>query len=101
LAAPPQGFLKVNIDGASKGNPREVGFGGSIRDSEGMIKYIFHGHLERGANNMAELLALDQCMEILVETNLWNVIIEADSKLFIEVAKKIQNGALPDKVSKH
>jgi len=29
---PPHGFLKVNIDGASKGNPGLAGFGGVIRD---------------------------------------------------------------------
>ena len=98
---PPQGFFKVNIDGASKGNPREAGFGGAIRDAQGHTKYIFHGHLEKGTNNMVELLALDQCLEILVEANLQNVIIEADSDLIIRVAKKIHNGTLPDKVSKH
>jgi len=30
--SPPHGFLKINIDGASKGNPGMVGFGGVIRD---------------------------------------------------------------------
>lgn len=42
---PPHGFLKVNIDGASKGNPGLAGFGGVIRDEQGQIKEIFHGHL--------------------------------------------------------
>jgi len=50
---------------------------------------------------MAELLALDECLEIPVEANLQNVIIEANSDLIIRVAKKIQNGTSPDKVSKH
>ena len=50
---------------------------------------------------MAELLALDQCLEILAEANLQNVIIEADLDLIIRAAKKIHNGTSPDKVSKH
>jgi len=50
---------------------------------------------------MAELLALDQYMEILVEANLHNVIIEEDLDLVIKGAKRIQNGTSPDKVSKH
>lgn len=50
---------------------------------------------------MAELLTLDQCLEILVEANLQNVIIDADSDLVIRAAKKIHNGTSPDKVSKH
>lgn len=95
---PPQGFFKVNINGSSKGNPGEVGFGGAIRDLEGHIKYIFHGHLEKGNNNIVELLALDQCMEIPGEANLQNVIIEANSELVVKVSKKIQNGASLDKV---
>lgn len=98
---PPQGFFKVNIDGASKGNPGVVGFWGAIKDHQGQTKYIFHGHLGKGTNNMVELLALEKCLEIMVEANLQNVIIEADSELIIRAAKKIHNGTLPNKVSKH
>eukprot|EP00253_Pinus_taeda_P023753 PITA_23753 len=75
---PPYCFLKVNIDGASKGNPGLAGFGGAIRDDQGKIKKIFHGHLGKATNNMAELMALEKCLEILVDSNSHNVIIEAD-----------------------
>ena len=34
---PPYGFLKMNIDGAAKGNPGLVGFGAAIRDDQGQI----------------------------------------------------------------
>lgn len=98
---PPYGFLKVNIDGASKGNPGLAGFGGVIRDEQGQIKKIFHGHLGKATNNMAELMALEQCLEILVDLDSHNVIIEADSELIIRAAKKICNGTSPDKVSNH
>jgi len=37
-------FLKVNIDGPSKGNTGLADFGGVIRDEHGQIKEIFHGH---------------------------------------------------------
>jgi hypothetical protein len=30
---PPQGFIKLNYDGASKGNPGQAGAGGLFRDS--------------------------------------------------------------------
>jgi len=49
----PQGFLKYNIDGASKGNPGTAGFVGALRDEEGNIIFIFHCHLGRSTNNMA------------------------------------------------
>jgi len=80
---------------------REDRFVGVIRDAQGNTKYIFHDHLEKGTNNMAKLLALDQCLEILVEANLYNVIIELDSDLIIRAVKMIHNGTLPDKVLKH
>lgn len=50
---------------------------------------------------MAKLIALEQCLEILVNSSSHNVIIEADSELLIRAAKKISNGTSPDKVSKH
>jgi len=93
------GFLKVNIDGVSKGNPGLASFGGVIRDEQERIKEIFHGHLGKATNNMAELMALEQCLEIL-NSNSHNVIIEADSELIIREAQKICNGTAPDKVSK-
>ena len=73
---PPHGILKFNIDGTSKGNPGMVGFGGVIRDEQGCIKDIFHSHLGVATNNMAELMALEKFLEILIESNLHNFIIE-------------------------
>jgi len=32
---PPQGFMKYNIDGASKGNPAIAGYCGVLRDEKG------------------------------------------------------------------
>lgn len=63
---PSKGYLKYNIDGASKGNPGIAGFGGVLRDEEGKIIFIFHYHLGRATNNMVELMALEQCMEFLI-----------------------------------
>jgi len=98
---PPYGFLKVNIDGAAKGNPGLVGFGGAIRDDQEQIQKIFHGQLGKATNNIAKLMALEQCLEILVDSNSHNVIIEADLELIIRASKKISNGISLDKVLKH
>eukprot|EP00253_Pinus_taeda_P003909 PITA_03909 len=98
---PPHGFMKCNIDGASKGNPGMAGYGGVIRYEQGFIKAIFHSHLGKATNNMANLMALEQCLEILRDSNLHNTIIEADSELIINLIKKICNGLTSDKVSKH
>jgi len=62
---PPKGYLKYNIDGASKGNLGTAGYGGVLRDEEGCIIFIFHSYLGKATNNMAELMALEQCLEFL------------------------------------
>lgn len=49
---------------------------------------------------MVELITLEQCLEILVDSNSHNVIIEEDLELIIGVVKKICNGTSLYKVSK-
>ena len=55
--------MKCNIDGASKGNPDMASYGGVIRDEKGCIQCIFHCNLGRATNNMAKLMALEQCLD--------------------------------------
>jgi len=86
---PPKGFLKYNIDGALKGNQGTAGYGGALRDENGSILFIFHCHLGRATNNMAELMALEQCLDFLEQDNCQNVIVEADSELIISSIKRI------------
>jgi len=93
--------LEYNIDGASKGNPGTAGFGGALRDEEGSILFIFHCHLGRATNNMAELMAMEQCLDFLKQGNYLNVIIEADFELIINSIKKISCGTVSKKLSKH
>jgi len=49
---------------------------------------------------MAEIMALEQILEILKDLNHHNTINEADSKLIINLVKKIRYGWAPDKVSR-
>ena len=78
-----------------------AGYGRVLRDEKGCIETIFHSNLGKATNNMAELMALEQCLEILRESNLHNIIIEANSELIINSVKKISYGSAPDKVSRH
>lgn len=98
---PPKGYLKLNIDGASKCNPRIAGYGGVLRDEEGNIIFIFHSHLGKATNNMDELMALEQCLELLKLKHSSNVIIETNSEITINSIKRISCGTVPKKVSKH
>eukprot|EP00253_Pinus_taeda_P018718 PITA_18718 len=38
---PKENFIKLNFDGASKGNPGEAGFGGIFRDNSNQVRWIF------------------------------------------------------------
>ena len=38
---PPTGFLKINIDGSSRGNPGSAGIGRIGRDSSGSVVFYF------------------------------------------------------------
>lgn len=85
--------MKCNIDGASKGNPGIAVYGGVIRDEDGYTKTIFHSHLGKATNNMAELMALEKCLEILRDSSRHNIMIEVDSEYIIRSVKKICNGS--------
>lgn len=50
---------------------------------------------------MAELMALEQCLDFLKQDNLQNIIIEVDSELIISSFKRICCGTEPEKVSSH
>ena len=57
---PPIGFLKLNFDGASKGNPRKVGYGFIIHDYSGKMISYGYGFLGNDSNNAAEIEGLIQ-----------------------------------------
>jgi hypothetical protein len=55
LVPPPQGFNKMNFDGASKDNPRLASYGGVFRDVKGKIIKRFDGHNISNSNNVIKL----------------------------------------------
>ena len=55
---PPIGFLKINIDGSSRGNPGSAGIGGIGRDSFGSVVFIFLANKGVQTINRMEGLAI-------------------------------------------
>jgi hypothetical protein len=51
----PLGFLKLNFDGASKGNPRPVGFGDVFWDCKGDILHFLAHNIGYNTNNSTKL----------------------------------------------
>ena len=52
---PGEHFIKMNFDGASKGNPGPIGLGGIFRDSKGKTRWVFVEWGGEMTNNEAEL----------------------------------------------
>lgn len=76
---PPAGFLKLNFDGASRGNPDPVGIGGIIWNSAGEIQHIYSRALGEGINNEMEFAAMEQGLRILRKIQGGAVVVEGDS----------------------
>ncbi|XP_043703245.1 uncharacterized protein LOC122653468 [Telopea speciosissima] len=80
---PPAGWLKLNIDGSSLGNPGPLGAGGIIRDQHGNVIICFADYQGVGSNYMAELGALLMGVKKAQQMNIENLWVESDSKAVV------------------
>ena len=76
-------MFKLNFDGASRGNPGPVGFGGVCRDHNGRITTIYMGAIGKDTNNSPELEGMIRGFECLVKEGQMPVIMEGDSNILI------------------
>jgi hypothetical protein len=82
---PPTGFIKINFDGASKGNPGPVGFGGIIENSEGEILNLTTSYLGENTNNAVELSSLLKGLKIALDNHYQWIIAEGYSQIIIHL----------------
>ncbi|GLT67725.1 hypothetical protein SLA2020_400120 [Shorea laevis] len=78
---PPSGFVKINVDGSTRGTPGESAAGGLCRDSNGDWIFGFTQHLGMGYAIRAELFAIWKGLTLAWEKGYRKVIIETDSLL--------------------
>lgn len=78
--------IEVFFDGASRGNPGKVGYGGYIKSDN--LKQEFGGYHPYETNNFAEYMGLISALEALVNfcssNQCDNIIIYGDSRLVIK-----------------
>lgn len=89
---PPDGFVKLNFDGAAKGNPGPAGFGGIIRNDQGKTEWIYADNGGTMTNNEAEFMAAYQGLKIAKRNCYRRVEIEGDSTLVIDSIRKLVQG---------
>eukprot|EP00253_Pinus_taeda_P018598 PITA_18598 len=77
--------IKLNFDGASKGNPGPAGLGGIFRDGHGKTRWVFAKWGGEMTNNEAELWAVHQGLRIAVRNRYMNLEIEGDSQITIRM----------------
>jgi hypothetical protein len=69
-STPPKDFIKLNFDGASKGNPRAVGYKVVFHNHRGHIILINVGSLGHTTNNVAKLWGLIRGFQLAIEHSL-------------------------------
>ena len=72
---PPKGWVKLNFDGANRGNPRISGIGGIIRNDKGEVLKGIASKLGIATNNVIEISGLEWCTSSKHD----KIIIEGDS----------------------
>ncbi|GFP93857.1 putative ribonuclease h protein at1g65750 [Phtheirospermum japonicum] len=67
---PPIGTIKINTDGASKGNTGEASAGGLARDHTARPIFAFHEYLGQHTNTFAELHAIWRALDLCHDRNI-------------------------------
>lgn len=93
-------FIKLNFDGASKGNPGPAGIGGLFRNDQGRTTWIYSDNGGIMRNNEAEYMAVNQGLKIEIKNIYNNLEVEGESQMVIHVIKRLNNGTSWDKVTK-
>ena len=76
-------LLRIHIDGASRGNPGDAGFGVFVTDGQGVEVASLYGYIGRATNNVAEYEALIQALRYARARGAKRVRIFSDSELVV------------------
>jgi ribonuclease HI len=93
--------LHLHIDGASRGNPGEAGFGISVQDDRGATQAELYGYLGRASNNVAEYQALLHALRWARARGAPSVRVYSDSELVVRQVNGQYRVKHPDMVPLH
>ena len=75
--------LRLHVDGASRGNPGEAGFGVHVTDADGSEVASLYGYLGTATNNVAEYQALLHGLRWALARGAPRVEVFSDSELLV------------------
>ncbi|KAK4363661.1 hypothetical protein RND71_018902 [Anisodus tanguticus] len=78
---PDQGWVKLNSDGCSKGNPGLREGGGAIRDNFDNLVMVYVKYLNIQSNNYAEAIALKTRIDWCINNGIRKLVFETDSMM--------------------
>ena len=76
--------LHIHIDGGSRGNPGDAGFGVYVEDARGAVVAELYGYLGRATNNVAEYQALLHALRFALGRRAAAVRVFSDSELVVK-----------------
>jgi ribonuclease HI len=79
----PEDTLRIHVDGASRGNPGDAGFGVHVADPDGTTVAELYGHLGPATNNVAEYQGLLHALRWARDRGARRLEIFSDSELLV------------------
>ena len=91
----------IHIDGASRGNPGEAGFGVHVTSPDGAVVAELYGYLGRATNNVAEYQALIHALRYALRRGAEPVRLFSDSELVVRQMTGAYKVKHPDMIPLH
>lgn len=91
----------MHIDGASRGNPGEAGFGVYVQDAKGAVVAELYGYLGRATNNVAEYQGLIHALRFALARGARRVRVFSDSELVVRQVGGSYKVKHPDMIPLH
>ncbi|XP_019252907.1 PREDICTED: uncharacterized protein LOC109231725 [Nicotiana attenuata] len=82
---PQQGWIKVNTDGASRGNPGRSSIGFALRNEEGDLVYACGKEVNEGSNTSAEAMAIYEALKFCIDNDYVLIELHTDSMMLKNV----------------
>jgi ribonuclease HI len=93
--------LNIHIDGASRGNPGEAGFGVHVATPDGKAVAGLYGYLGRATNNVAEYQALLHALRYAIAHGARRLKVFSDSELVVRQISGAYRVRHPDMIGLH